>query len=178
MQVADWAAIGGPPSRLIDRIFAAALANSGLALAMDIGARGPTNNLCNPILLEGRSTRRLARWLMGLRWLCGMFESLVTPANELNYRRMKLISGEADVAFDLDADGLCWAGGAALVLERRAMRNSRGGYSRRDFVNDERPADFAAGMECGCILRSNTIDLASLAWLSKQRAIWALRRRW
>jgi len=170
--VADWAAIGGPPSRLIDPYFSLrALANSGLALlAMDIGARGPTNNFVQSDTAGAQALDAaigsLADGLCDVA-LCGTFESLVTPANELNYRRMGLISASGRMRpFDREADGLVLGeGGAALVLERRADAESRGAVILAGIsVNDERPADFMVAAGHGVprmdIEEATTIDPA------------------
>ncbi len=153
--VADWAAIGGPPSRLIDPYFSLrALANSGLALlAMDIGARGPTNNFVQSDTAGAQAVDAAIGSLAGGLCdvaVCGTFESLVTPANELNYRRMGLVSAGGRMRpFDREADGLVLGeGGAALVMERRVDAESRGAEILAGIsVSDDRPPDFvvAAG---------------------------------
>ena len=149
---ADWAALGGPASRLLDPFFPLrALSNSGLALlAMEIEARGPSNNFVQSdtagahaldaaigALQEGRCDVALA----------GAFDSLLTPANELNYRRMGLLSPTGGVRpFDRASDGVVLGeAGVALVLERRANAEARGasilagiafdhGATRPDFI--------------------------------------------
>ncbi len=130
---ADWAALGGPPSRLLDPYFPLrSLANSGLALlAMEIGARGPTNNF---VQSDTAGVRAMESAMGALEdglcdvAICGAFESLLTPANELNYRRMGLVSARGRIApFDGEADGVVLGeGAAALVLERRVDAESRG----------------------------------------------------
>ena len=132
----DWAALGGPASRSLDAYFPLrALANSGLALlAMEIGARGPSNNFVQSdtagVWAVDAAIGALQEGLCDVA-ICGAFDSLLTPANELNYRRMGLISTRGWMTpFDRDADGVVLSeGAAALVLERRTDADARGAES-------------------------------------------------
>ena len=129
----DWAALGGPASRSLDAYFPLrALANSGLALlAMEIGARGPSNNFVQSdtagVWAVDAAMGALQEGLCDVA-ICGAFDSLLTPANELNYRRKGLISTRGWMApFDREADGVVLSeGAAALVLERRTDADARG----------------------------------------------------
>ena len=129
----DWAALGGPASRQLDPYFPLrALSNSGLALlAMELEARGPSNNF---VQSDTAGVHALDAAIGALEdglcdvAVCGAFDSLLTPANELNYRRMGLLSARGRLCpFDRHADGLVLGeGAAALVLERRSEAEARG----------------------------------------------------
>ena len=151
----DWAALGGPASRLVDAFFSLrALSNSGLALlAMELSARGPTNNFVQSdtagVWAVDAAIGALDEGLCDVA-VCGVFDSLLTPANELNYRRMGLVSGRGRMTpFDRAADGMVLSEGAAvLVLERRADAEVRGARElARISLNGAGPPDFfvAAG---------------------------------
>jgi 3-oxoacyl-[acyl-carrier-protein] synthase II len=129
----DWAALGGPASRLLDPYFPLrALSNSGLALlAMELGARGPSNNFVQSDTAGVNAFDAAASALAEDQCdvvLCGAFDSLLTPANELNYRRMGLVSAQGRLRpFDREADGMVLGeAGVALLLERRADAEARG----------------------------------------------------
>jgi 3-oxoacyl-[acyl-carrier-protein] synthase II len=131
--VADWAALGGRASRLLDPYFPLrSLSNSGLALlAMELGARGPSNNFVQSDTAGAQALDAAMGCLEDDECdlaICGAFESLLTPANELNYRRMGLVSPRGRIApFDREADGLVLGeAGVALLLERRADAKARG----------------------------------------------------
>ena len=153
--VADWAALGGPPSRLLDPYFPLrSLANSGLALlAMEIGARGPTNNF---VQSDSAGVRALEAAMGALEdgacdvAICGAFESLLTPANELNYRREGLVSRVGRLRpFHLQADGVVLVqGAAAFVLERAPDAAGRGAtvLARIGHEGDEPDFVVAAGL--------------------------------
>ncbi len=149
---ADWAALGGPASRLLDPFFPLrALSNSGLALlAMEVGARGPSNNFVQSDTAGANAldaaVAALQEGLCDVA-LAGAFDSLLSPANELNYRRMGLLSPTGCLRpFDRAADGVVLGeAGVALVLERRADAEARGasilagialggGGARPDFI--------------------------------------------
>ena len=141
---ADWAALGGPASRLLDPFFPLrALSNSGLALlAMEVGARGPSNNF---VQSDTAGAHALDAAIAGLQEslcdvaLAGAFDSLPTPANELNYRRMGLVSPTGCLRpFDRAADGVVLGeAGVALVLERRVDAQARGALIRAGIALDD-----------------------------------------
>ena len=152
----DWAAFGGAASRLLDPYFPLrALSNSGLALlAMELGARGPSNNF---VQSDTAGVRAIDAAIGALEEglcdvaICGAFDSLLTPANDLNFRRMELVSARGRMKpFDRAADGLVLGeGGAALVLERRRDAERRGAPILAGISLDESgPPDFivAAGL--------------------------------
>jgi 3-oxoacyl-[acyl-carrier-protein] synthase II len=169
---ADWAAIGGPPSRLLDPYFSLrALANSGLALlAMEIGARGPTNNFVQSdtaaVQAVDTAMGALEDGLCDVA-ICGAFDSLLSPANELNYRRRDLVSARARLKpFDAQADGIVLAeGGAAVVLERRQDAGKRGAMILAEIERDSSvQPDFAVaaghGLPCMDREEAGAIDPA------------------
>ena len=98
---------------------------------MEIGARGPTNNFVQSgtagVWAADAAIGALQEGLCDVA-ICGAFDSLLTPANELNYRRMRLISARGWMApFDRQADGVVLSeGAAALVLERPVDARARG----------------------------------------------------
>lgn len=128
----DWAAVGGPASRSLDIYFPLrTLSNSGLALlAMEMGARGPSNNFVQSdtaaiMALESAIDALLANECDLA--VCGTYENLLSPANFLNFREAGLLTEPPIRPFDRDAGGtVIGEAGAALVLERKASARARG----------------------------------------------------
>jgi 3-oxoacyl-[acyl-carrier-protein] synthase II len=131
----DWEQLGGLASRLVDPYFPLrTLSNAGLALlAMELGARGPTNNfvqtdISSALALEA-ACRDLSEGRCDLALAAG-FDYLLAPATFLAFEKEGLLSSLAPDralrAFDRDADGLVLGEGAAVaVLERKADAERR-----------------------------------------------------
>lgn len=127
----DWAALGGLPARTLDIYFPLrTLSNSGLALlAMEMGARGPSNNFVQSdtasiVALEAAMDALIAGECDLA--VCGAYENLLTPANYLNFRKAGLLTDSSVCPFDCDASGtVLGEGGAAIVLERKATALAR-----------------------------------------------------
>lgn len=128
----DWAALGGPASRSLDAFFPLrTLSNSGLALlAMELGARGPSNNFVQSDTAAVMALEAAMDALTGGECdvaVCGAYDSLLSPANYLNFLKAGLLTESAVRPFDRDADGTALGeAGAALVLERRTTAEARG----------------------------------------------------
>lgn len=135
-QPLDYKALGGRPSRLIDRYFPLrSLANSGSGLlSAEICARGPGINFvqCDPAsalalatacddLMEDRCDVALA----------GGYDSMLTISDYLAYEKQGLLSPSSPETayrpFDCERDGIVLGEGAAiLVLERAEDAQGRG----------------------------------------------------
>ena len=128
----DWAAVGGPAARALDIYFPLrTLSNSGLALlAMEMGARGPSNNY---VQSDTAGVIALEAAMDALRAgecdlaVCGTYENLVSAANYLNFRRAGILTEPPVRPFDREANGtVIGEAGAAIVLERKSSAAARG----------------------------------------------------
>jgi 3-oxoacyl-[acyl-carrier-protein] synthase II len=132
---ADFARLGGRPSRLVDPHFSLrTLSNACLALiAADLDARGPS---CNYVQGELATIHAVRAALHDLREgradvaVVAACDSLVFPSTWLAYERQGLVSpadpARAHAPFDRARDGLVLGeGAAALVLEREERAAAR-----------------------------------------------------
>lgn len=128
----DWEGLGGPAARSLDFYFPLrCLSNAGLALlAMEISARGPSNNFSQSDTAGALALESAVDSLQAGECdmaICGAFENLLGAANYLNYQQAGLLSPSAPRPFDRAAAGmLLAAAGAAIVLERRSSAEARG----------------------------------------------------
>src|SRR5579885_425059 len=132
----DWDQVGGRASRLLDPYFPLrSLSNSGVALlAMEMEARGPTNNFVHTDVASALALDAAYRDLIEGRCdlaVAAGFECLLTPGVYLAFEKQGLLSSlppeRALRPFDRDADGLVLGeGAAAVVLERSEDARRRG----------------------------------------------------
>jgi 3-oxoacyl-[acyl-carrier-protein] synthase II len=132
----DWDQLGGRAARLVDPYFPLrTLSNSGVALlAMEIGARGPSNNFVQSDVASALALNASCQDLREARCdlaIAGAFDFLVTPAVYLIFETQGMLSSkppeEAFRPFDRDGDGLVLGeGAAAVVLERVSDARRRG----------------------------------------------------
>lgn len=127
----DWPGVGGLAARSLDFYFPLrCLSNAGLALlAMEICARGPSNNFVQSDTAGFFALEHAVDSLLSGECdlaVCCAFENLLSAANYLNFESAGLLSKSGMRPFDRDADGiLLSAAGAALVLERRSSAEAR-----------------------------------------------------